>query len=74
MVAKMMYLKPVDIKGAFQKEQSEKNGLLKKILLNLWPIFLIILFILVFRLNTTLSVYITLILFLIQQKFSGKEL
>lgn len=69
-----VYLKPVDIKGAFQKEQSEKTGLLKKIFLNLWPIFLIILLILVFHLNTTLSVYITLILFLIQQKFSGKEL
>ncbi|MCI8599506.1 MAG: DUF401 family protein [Lachnospiraceae bacterium] len=74
LVPYFMYLSPVSIGSTSQKQKEQIGGLFRKIFYNLWPILLIILLILVFRLNTTLAVYITLLLFLIQQKFSKKEL
>ena len=72
LVPYFMYLSPVSVGSTSQKQKEQIKGLFRKIFYNLWPILLIILLILVFRLNTTLAVYITLLLFLIQQKFSKK--
>ncbi len=76
LVPYFIYLHPLKFSGIPSKADSSGNfrELLACVLRSLWPVLLIILLILCFRINTAVSVYLTLALFLIQQKFTSRQL
>lgn len=76
LVPYFIYLHPLKFPAASTDTSGKGNfpELLACTLRSLWPILLIIVLILCFRVNTTISVYLTLALFLAQQRFSSEKL
>lgn len=76
LVPYFIYLHPLKFPAASTDTSGKGNfpELLACALRSLWPILLIIVLILCFRVNTTVSVYLTLALFLAQQRFSSEKL